>query len=280
MRRGPRGESLGRCDVAGRNAVSAANDYSRPNAARGVGLTVCRRHGKLRVRRLPDALLACVCCLRNLSRSRSTIIIPSLTYRDALEFCTRSDLARRHCCHEACVLLVPLANVDGSRSPFCRDHVPVLKAVWIMSSRGPGRYKSRSSRMGQCVEPPEGKGSFFNSGGGGEPWTSLRYDAARRAAVSRRRRDNPDPVVAYRKFAVTITLNEDYEGGELWFPEYGSRLYRGVTGGFPLVFSLHASPHEVKIATKGRALHVHSVSVCAKASSASRLYYHGRETLW
>jgi peroxiredoxin len=76
------------------------------------------------------------------------------------------------------------------------------------------------------------------------------YDAAVEGHF-RAHRDNTTELTAYRKFAVTINLNaEDYEGGDLWFPEYGSRLYRCPTGG-AVVFSctLH---HEAKPVTRGR----------------------------
>ena len=45
-------------------------------------------------------------------------------------------------------------------------------------------------------------------------------------------RDDVTAGSAHRKFAVTLNLNaEDYEGGELRFPEFGRRTYRPPTGG-------------------------------------------------
>jgi predicted 2-oxoglutarate/Fe(II)-dependent dioxygenase YbiX/peroxiredoxin len=45
-------------------------------------------------------------------------------------------------------------------------------------------------------------------------------------------RDDVTAGTAHRKFAVTINLNaEDYEGGDLRFPEFGRRAYRTPTGG-------------------------------------------------
>ena len=45
-------------------------------------------------------------------------------------------------------------------------------------------------------------------------------------------RDDVTAGTAHRKFAVTINLNaEDYEGGDLRFPEFGRRTYRTPTGG-------------------------------------------------
>jgi peroxiredoxin len=63
-------------------------------------------------------------------------------------------------------------------------------------------------------------------------------------------RDNLTAATAHRKFAVTINLNaEDYEGGDLCFPEYGSRLYRCPTGG-AVVFSCTLL-HEAKPVSRG-----------------------------
>ncbi|MDH4385210.1 MAG: 2OG-Fe(II) oxygenase [Caulobacter sp.] len=63
-------------------------------------------------------------------------------------------------------------------------------------------------------------------------------------------RDNTTKGTAHRKFAVTINLNaEDYEGGELRFPEFGDRRYRPPTGG-AVVFSC-SMLHEALPVTRG-----------------------------
>lgn len=50
-------------------------------------------------------------------------------------------------------------------------------------------------------------------------------------------RDNTTSGTAHRKFAITINLNaEDFDGGELRFPEFGMRSYKAPTGG-AIVFS-------------------------------------------
>lgn len=50
-------------------------------------------------------------------------------------------------------------------------------------------------------------------------------------------RDNTTKATAYRRFACTINLNtEEYEGGDLRFPEFGNKTYRAPTGG-AVVFS-------------------------------------------
>jgi predicted 2-oxoglutarate/Fe(II)-dependent dioxygenase YbiX len=48
---------------------------------------------------------------------------------------------------------------------------------------------------------------------------------------------------------VTINLNNDYAGGDLRFPEFGPRRYRGPVGG-AVVFSC-ALLHEVTPVTRG-----------------------------
>ncbi len=62
------------------------------------------------------------------------------------------------------------------------------------------------------------------------------YDAGE-GGYFRPHRDNTTLGTAHRRFAVTINLNaEDYQGGELRFPEFGQRTYRAPTGG-AVVFS-------------------------------------------
>jgi predicted 2-oxoglutarate/Fe(II)-dependent dioxygenase YbiX/peroxiredoxin len=67
------------------------------------------------------------------------------------------------------------------------------------------------------------------------------YDSATGGHFSPHR-DNTTRGTAHRRFAVSVNLNADFEGGELCFPEYGTRLYK-MPPGCALVFSgtlLHA----------------------------------------
>jgi len=76
------------------------------------------------------------------------------------------------------------------------------------------------------------------------------YDAAE-GGHFRAHRDNTTAGTAHRRFAVTINLNaEDYEGGDLSFPEFGPRRYRAPTGG-AVVFSCSLL-HMVDPITAGR----------------------------
>lgn len=75
------------------------------------------------------------------------------------------------------------------------------------------------------------------------------YDAGT-GGYFRPHRDNTTRGTAHRRFAVTINLNaEEYEGGDLRFPEFGPALYRAATGG-AVVFSC-SMLHEAVPVTKG-----------------------------
>lgn len=75
------------------------------------------------------------------------------------------------------------------------------------------------------------------------------YDAADRGCFQPHR-DNTTRGTAHRRFAVTINLNDDYEGGDLRFPEFGPRTYRAPVGG-AVVFSCSLL-HEATPVTRGR----------------------------
>jgi predicted 2-oxoglutarate/Fe(II)-dependent dioxygenase YbiX len=76
------------------------------------------------------------------------------------------------------------------------------------------------------------------------------YDAER-GDHFRRHRDNQTPATADRQFALTINLNsEEYEGGELSFPEYGQARYKPPTGG-AILFSCSLL-HEALPVTSGQ----------------------------
>jgi len=75
------------------------------------------------------------------------------------------------------------------------------------------------------------------------------YDADE-GGYFRPHRDNTTPGTAHRRFAVSINLNaEDFEGGDLRFPEFGPRTYRPPTGG-AVVFACGLL-HEATPVTRG-----------------------------
>ena len=76
------------------------------------------------------------------------------------------------------------------------------------------------------------------------------YDSKDRG-MFRPHRDNTTRGTAHRKFACTINLNaEDYDGGDLRFPEFGPQDYRAPTGG-AVIFSCSLL-HEARPVTRGR----------------------------
>jgi predicted 2-oxoglutarate/Fe(II)-dependent dioxygenase YbiX len=74
------------------------------------------------------------------------------------------------------------------------------------------------------------------------------YDAAD-GGHFRAHRDNTTPGTAHRRFAVTINLNDGFDGGALWFPEFSQRRFRPPIGG-AAVFSCSLL-HEATPVTRG-----------------------------
>jgi predicted 2-oxoglutarate/Fe(II)-dependent dioxygenase YbiX len=68
----------------------------------------------------------------------------------------------------------------------------------------------------------------------------------------RAHRDNTTSGTAHRRFAVSVNLNDGFDGGEVSFPEYGPRGFRPPPGG-ALVFSCSLL-HAVSPVTAGRRL--------------------------
>jgi predicted 2-oxoglutarate/Fe(II)-dependent dioxygenase YbiX/peroxiredoxin len=75
------------------------------------------------------------------------------------------------------------------------------------------------------------------------------YDSAV-AAHFHRHRDNINAGAQHRRFALSINLNKDFDGGDLMFPEFGRKTYRPSEGG-ALVFSCGAL-HQVTPVTRGK----------------------------
>ena len=75
--------------------------------------------------------------------------------------------------------------------------------------------------------------------------------AAEEGGHFRPHRDNTTKGTAHRRFAVSVNLNADqYDGGDLRFPEFGSRTYRAPTGG-AVIFSCSLM-HEATPVTRGQ----------------------------
>ena len=63
-------------------------------------------------------------------------------------------------------------------------------------------------------------------------------------------RDNTTRGTAHRRFAVSINLNDDFDGGEVSFPEYGTRSFKAPAGG-AVIFSCSLL-HAVSKVSRGR----------------------------
>lgn len=66
----------------------------------------------------------------------------------------------------------------------------------------------------------------------------------------RAHRDNTTAGTAHRRFAVSVNLNSDFDGGEVSFPEYGARSFKPPPGG-AVVFSCSLL-HAVSRVTRGK----------------------------
>ncbi|MEM6476833.1 MAG: redoxin domain-containing protein [Pseudomonadota bacterium] len=71
----------------------------------------------------------------------------------------------------------------------------------------------------------------------------------KREGIEMGHRDNTEPPGAHRRFALSMSLNDDYEGGEIAFREFSPRGYR-VPAGTAMVFS-SSLLHEVQETTSG-----------------------------
>lgn len=103
------------------------------------------------------------------------------------------------------------------------------------------------ARLGLRLLPEIAKAFQFNATRV-ERYIVACYDASD-GGYFRPHRDNTTTGTAHRKFAVSINLNDDFDGGDLRFREFGSRTYRPPLGG-AVVFSCSLL-HEATPVTRG-----------------------------
>ena len=89
--------------------------------------------------------------------------------------------------------------------------------------------KMLSTTIGKRVMP-EVKRAFAYQATRFEGFKIACYDSAS-SGFFHAHRDNLSPSTAHRRFALTVNLNEGYDGGHLRFPEFGPHLYRPAPGG-------------------------------------------------
>jgi predicted 2-oxoglutarate/Fe(II)-dependent dioxygenase YbiX len=158
---------------------------------------------------------------------------------------------------ELCRHLIKLYEQHGGEeSGFMREvngktvgiHDPSHKKRKDYTIDDPGLIQDLQGRIIRRINPEIEKVHFFR------PTRMERYIVSCYAAEDgghfRVHRDNTTKGTAHRRFAVSINLNNEFEGGEVSFPEYGPRLYKAPPGG-AVVFSCPLL-HAVSRVTRGR----------------------------
>jgi hypothetical protein len=154
---------------------------------------------------------------------------------------------------EFCEKLIELYESGTSRdSGFMLDNVEIFNASFKRrrdyAIEDEDIRQTISACISRCVNP-EIRKLFFMKITRMERFLVGCY-AAEDDAHFRPHRDNGQAVTAHRRYAVSVALNEDFEGGELMFPEYNRRLHK-VPKGWCIVFPCGIL-HAVARVTKGR----------------------------
>ena len=143
----------------------------------------------------------------------------------------------------------------GTPSGFMREvdgkTTIVTDAAFKMRRDAPIESAELRRRFAACIARrlvPAVQRSFQFTATRIERYIVAAYDAG--AGHFAAHRDNTTKGTAHRRFAVTINLNDDYDGGDLRFPEFGTRTYRAPVGG-AVVFSCSLL-HEATPVTRGR----------------------------
>ena len=152
--------------------------------------------------------------------------------------------------------LLSVADRDGwFRSPMIRPDVdgkPVLVADVDAKARHDHRLTDSdlTARVQKSLVTrllPTVALAFGHAAQSHEAFKIVRYDSG--DGWFGLHRDNVTPDAAHRRFAVTVNLDDGYEGGCLHFPELGPALYRPRPGA-AIVFSCSLL-HEVTPVTSG-----------------------------
>jgi predicted 2-oxoglutarate/Fe(II)-dependent dioxygenase YbiX len=138
-----------------------------------------------------------------------------------------------------------MREVDGKTVPV---HNPDHKRRKDYTIEDPELIRETQARIIRRINPEIEKVHCFR------PTRMERYIVSCYAAEDgghfRPHRDNTTKGTAHRRFAVSINLNGGFDGGEVGFPEYGSRSYKAPPGG-AVVFSCSLL-HAVSKVTAGR----------------------------
>jgi predicted 2-oxoglutarate/Fe(II)-dependent dioxygenase YbiX len=138
-----------------------------------------------------------------------------------------------------------MRDIDG-RTVGVMDHFKRRRDVYIADA---GFQEELLQRLRRCLVPEIRKVFQFEVTRL-ERYLVACYDGGE-GGYFKPHRDNETLGTAHRRFAVSINLNaKQFEGGDLRFPEFGSRTYRPPTGG-AVVFCCSLQ-HEATPVTKGR----------------------------
>lgn len=169
---------------------------------------------------------------------------PVLYVPDAISPALRDQLIERFTTHGSVATGVETV-VDGARAEATdvrrkrrRDHTVT----------DPDLLRTLTQHIGSRVFP-ELTRAFAFAAGGFEGFKIGRYDATDRGHFEAHR-DNLSSATAHRRFGLTLNLNDDYDGGELRFPEHGGDRHRPAAGE-ALVFS-GSLLHEVLPVSRGQ----------------------------
>ena len=135
------------------------------------------------------------------------------------------------------------SRAKGNEKP--RPDIKKRQDVVLLNEALFGKVKNRLTRR----LLPEMFKAFQFKASNMEPGRIGCYDSADQGFFGRHR-DNRTPYTAHRKFAVSLNLSQDYDGGQVRFPEYGRLLYCTKTGG-AIVFSCSLL-HEALPVTEGK----------------------------
>ncbi len=158
---------------------------------------------------------------------------------------------------ELCRRLIALHETDNAPSGVLRDTAGGGRNVEDAAVKNrsdhfladPEMQRLLNLRFARRLLPEIAKATFYRVTAF-EEFKVVRYDAES-GGYFRPHRDNNTLSGAHRRFAVTLNLNaEDYEGGELTFPEYGPDLFKPATGD-AVAFSCSLL-HEARPVTRGR----------------------------
>jgi predicted 2-oxoglutarate/Fe(II)-dependent dioxygenase YbiX/peroxiredoxin len=139
-------------------------------------------------------------------------------------------------------------GIVGTAKGGVQTYDTTIKRRWDVAVEDPGLRAELESIIQRRVLSEIKKACHF-AVRTGETMKIGCYDAEQQGFFQAHR-DNNDPQVAHRRFAMSLNLNDGYEGCGVRFPEFPGSEYRPPAGA-ALVFSCSLL-HEVLPVTKGR----------------------------